>query len=302
MQTGLLVPSAEIERETGFGNDQLRKWRQRYGFPLLSTSPDSAIGYSSETVGQLLSIKRFLESGFRASQVVGKSPLELARLRLAIADEVPNPCLSKSTLKLIDLVKQSNVPGLRELLAKARARGTLTEFVLNTIVPLVKGLNADWPRTEIDIYREHLCTSVIERCLHAEILSSKPKRGYPTILFAAVAGERHMLGLLMAEAVMADQGANTLSLGSHAPFDDVKLGVVACDADVLALSFSFAFAARRVRPALLHLRRILPPRVEIWVGGAASAIVRRPPKGVRIFSEIQESVGALRELSGHKRG
>ena len=148
MQTGLLVPSAEIERETGFGNDQLRKWRQRYGFPLLSTSPDSAIGYSSETVSQLLSIKRFLEGGFRASQVVGKSPMELARLRLALADDVPNPCLSKSTLKLIELVKQSNIPGLRALLAKARAGGTLTEFVLNTIAPLVNGLNVDWPRTE----------------------------------------------------------------------------------------------------------------------------------------------------------
>lgn len=302
MQTGLLVPSTEIERETGFGNDQLRKWRQRYGFPLLSTSPDCAAGYSFETVGQLLAIKRFLEGGYRPSQVVGKSPMELACLRQALADCVPDPGLSESTLKLIELVKQSNVSGLRALLAKARATGTLTEFVLNTIVPLLKGLNTDWPRTEIEVYREHLCTSVIERCLHAEILSCKPKRGYPTILFAAVAGERHMLGLLMAEAALADQGANTISMGSHAPFNDVKLGVAACDADVLALSFSVAFAARRVRPALLQLRRLLPDHVEIWAGGAASAVVMRPPKGVRIFSEIQESVGALRELSGRKRG
>ena len=175
--------------------------------------------------------------------------------------------------------------------------GTLTEFVQNTIVPLVQGLNADWPRTDIDIYREHLCTSVIERFLHTEISSCKPKRAYPTILFAAVEGERHMLGLLMAEAALADQGANTISMGSHAPFDDIKIGVAACDADVLALSFSFAFAARRVRPALLHLRRLLPDHVEIWAGGAASAVVKRAPKGVRIFSEIQESFGALRELA-----
>ena len=123
MQTGLFVPSAEIERETGFGNDQLRKWRQRYGFPLLSTAPDSAVGYSSETVGQLLAIKRLLEGGYRPGQVVGKSPMELARLRRGLADRTLEACLSPSTLQLIELVKHSKVSGLRALLAKARAIG-----------------------------------------------------------------------------------------------------------------------------------------------------------------------------------
>jgi methanogenic corrinoid protein MtbC1 len=178
--------------------------------------------------------------------------------------------------------------------------GTLTEFVLNTIAPLVSALDAAWSRRELEIYHEHLCSSVIERCLHAEILANKPKPGYPTILFAAVAEERHMLGLLMAEAVLADSGVNTIYMGPHAPLDDLKMGVAACKADVLALSFSFAFAARRVRPTLVHLRGLLPARVEIWAGGANAAVVRRAPKGVRIFADIQESVDALHDLLKRK--
>ncbi len=300
MRKGVFVPSVDIEKETTFGNDQLRKWRQRYGFPLLVTSPEHAFGYTSETVAQLLLIKRLLEGGFRPGQVVGKSTQELAYFSRAIADEVPPAPLSKTTLNLVELVKQSNVTGLRAHLAETRAKGTLTEFVLNTIAPLVSALDAAWSRRELEIYHEHLCSSVIERCLHAEILSSKPKRGYPTILFAAVAEERHMLGLLMAEAVLADSGANTICMGPHAPLDDLKMGIAACKADVLALSFSCAFATRRVRPTLIHLRGLLPSRVEIWAGGANATVVKRAPKGVRIIADIQESVDALHELTRQK--
>ncbi len=300
MRNGLSVRAIDIEKETSFSNDQLRKWRQRFGFPLLDNSPDGAFEYSSETVGRLLSIKRLLDGGFRVGQVVGKPPAELARLARALADDIEKPDWNELTRKLIEQVKQPNVARLFALLGKAHSRGTLTEFVVNTIVPLVSALEAVWLRGEIEIYQEHLCTSVIERCLQAAILSSKPRRAYPTILFAAVGEERHTLGLLMAEAVLADQGANTINMGPHAPADDLKMGAVACNADVLALSFSFAFAARRVRPTLIHLRGLLPPRVEIWVGGAGSAVVRHPPKGVRIFSQFQESVDALHDLSRQK--
>jgi MerR family transcriptional regulator, light-induced transcriptional regulator len=280
----------------------LRKWRQRYGFPLLETSPNRAFGYSRATVDQLLSIKRLLECGYRPGQVVGKSAMVLARMLRAIADEAPKRLSSKSTLQLIEQVKQSNVAGLGALLAESRARGTLTEFVLNTIVPLAEALDTAWARREIEIHHEHLCSSLIERCLHAEILSCKPKRAYPTILFGGMTEERHLLGLLMAEAVLADQGANTINMGSHAPLDALKRGVAACDADVLALSFSIAFAARGVRPALVKLRGLLPAHVEIWAGGAGAALVRRAPKGVRIFSDFQAVIDALPELSRQRRG
>ena len=302
MPTGYLVPASDIERETGFGMDLLRKWRQRYGFPLPEARADGKAGYSRKTVAHLLLIKRLLEGGFRAAQVVGKTPLELDRLHLALADRAPEPRMNASIRKLIERLRQTDVAGLDALLDKARAMGTLTEFVLNTLVPLVKEVGDAWSRKEIEIYHEHLCTSIVERRLHAEILASKPKRGYPRILFATPSEERHALGLLMAEAVLADQGAHTINIGPDAPFNELKLAVVSCKADVLALSFSFAYPARRVRPVLLHLRRLLPARMEIWVGGAGVAGVKRPPKGVRLFPEIAEASDALQDLARRKRG
>ena len=77
------IPS-EIERETGFGKEQLRKWRQRFGFPPKESNLTGVTAYSLTTVNQLLLIKRLLEAGLRPAQVVGKSIVELERLKLGM--------------------------------------------------------------------------------------------------------------------------------------------------------------------------------------------------------------------------
>jgi methanogenic corrinoid protein MtbC1 len=297
MQTDEFVPVGEIERETGFSKDLLRKWRQRFGFPSLDVATGIHAGYSRETIRQLLLIRRLLEAGFRPSMVVGKSFLELDRLCRALAGDIPERPWSQTTQELIERLKKLDRAGLQASLAKERAKGTLTEFVVSTVAPLIRALGEAWSRMEIEVYHEHLCTSVIQRCLHAEILSCKPKRGFPTLLFATPPDEQHVLGLLMAEAVLAEHGANCLNFGSNAPLNDLRLAATACNADAVALSFSFAYPARNVRPVLVHLRKILPFPVAVWAGGEGSSKVLRPPKGVLIFSELDQAIGELLNLA-----
>ena len=106
-----------------------------------------------------------------------------------------------------------------------------------------------------------------------------------------------MLGLLMAEAALADHGANCLNIGSNTPLNDLRLAATACNADAVALSFGFAYPARNVRPVLVHLRQVLPPHVAIWAGGEGSSKVLRPPKGVLMFSELDQAITALLDLA-----
>ena len=297
MRTQTFVLPPDIERETGFGIGQLRKWRQRFGFPPAESMADGKPAYSRQTVDQLLSIKRLLEAGFRPGQVVDKTIRELEKLQLALGLLVPVVRRDKSTQALIEQLKRTDLAGFRALLAKERAKRSLLDFVSNTITPLMTGIGEAWTRDEIDIHHEHLCSSCIERLLHAEILKLKPKSGLPYILlFALAPGEHHMLGLLMIEAALAEQGARTINIGSDIPLNNLKVAAISCKADVVALSFSFAYPARDVVPTLVHLRRLLPPRIQIWGGGAGVAGIRKHPKGVRIISDIGEAVAALKEL------
>ncbi|MCF8211231.1 MAG: MerR family transcriptional regulator [Rhodoferax sp.] len=300
MRTAPFVSPSEIERETGFGKDQLRKWRQRFGFPPAESTADGKAAYSRKTISQLLLIKRLLEAGFRPNQVVGKPSRELEKLKLALSPPVPVMFRDESTQALIEQLKRTDLAGFSALLAEERAKRTLLDFVCNTVTPLMNGIGGAWSRDEIDIHHEHLCSCCVERLLHAEILKLKPKDGLPipsVLLFSLAPGERHLLGLLMIEAALAEQGARTINIGSDVPLNILKLAAISCKADVVALSFSFAYPARDVVPTLLHLRRLLPPQIQIWAGGAGLSGIRKQLKGVRIMSDIGEAVTALNELT-----
>ena len=284
------------ERETGLGKEQLRKWRQRFGFPTVEATADGQAAYSRGTVDQLVLIKRLLEAGFRPRQVVGRSAAELEAMKASLGLSAPLTRSDEATQALIERLKRTDLTGFRTSLAEERAKRTMFDFVRETLTPLLTGVGDAWARGEIDIHHEHLCTSIVERYLHAEILEFRPKVGLPSILFAVPPGERHLLGLLMIEAVMAEQGVRTINLGPDIPLDNLKGAASSCQVDVVALSFSFAYPARDVVPVLRQLRRLLPAEMPIWAGGAGLSRVMTTRKGVRILSSLDEAVAALKSV------
>jgi len=203
----------------------------------------------------------------------------------------------ESILTLIEHIKLNDLKGFLSLLIKKRGKQIMLDFVQNTIAPLMIGIGEAWRRDEIDIHHEHLCTAHIERYLHAEILRLRPRDGLPVILLALPPGEHHLLGLLMAEAVLAEEGANTINIGSGIPLNNLKLAAMSCKADVVALSFSFAHPSKEILPTILHFRRLLPPEIQIWVGGAGISVIRKKPKGVDFFYDFKDAVFALNNFS-----
>jgi len=297
MQSSTYFLPSEIERETGFGKEQLRKWRQRFGFPPKESNVDGKIAYSGQTVEQLHLIRRLLEAGFRPAQVVGKTVLELEKLKLELGLNAVVYAPDESIVSLIEYIKLNDLKGFLSLLIKKRGKQIMLDFVQNTIAPLMIGIGEAWRRDEIDIHHEHLCSAHIERYLHAEILRLRPREGLPVILLALPPGEHHLLGLLMAEAVLAEEGATTINIGSGIPLNNLKLAAITCKADVVALSFSFAHPSKDILPTILHFRRLLPPEIQIWVGGAGISVIRKKPKGVNFFYDFKDVVFALNNFS-----
>ena len=296
MLKNAFVLQSEIELITGFGIGQLRKWRQRFDFPPAQFGANGGAIYSSETVDRLLVIKRLLEAGLRPNQVVAKTAAENLKKVADLNLIKPDVDRSESTNAFINLLKRSDSEAFTALLRKRRAKRTMLDFVQHTIAPLMVGIGDAWLSGEINVYHEHLCSSMIERYLIAQTLKSNPKNAYPIFLFALPPGERHQLGLLMVEAVMAEAGAYIVNLGTTIPLNCLKLAAVGYKADVVVLTFSFSYPLRDVVPTLAHLRRLLPPNMLLWAGGAGLSAVRRAPTGVRIMSDFDEAIAALDDL------
>ena len=294
-----VILQSQIERKTGLGIEQLRKWRQRYGFPPKETDVTGAAVYSVKIVEKLILIKRLLEAGFQPRQVVKKSSDELTQLILDIINYRPEVVRSELSQKLIEILKCSDIEKFVTLLRKDRSKKTILEFCQNTIAPLMVAVGDSWANREIDVYHEHLCTSIVERYLIGETLKYDPKPALPVFLFALPPKEFHQLGLLIVEAVIAEHGGYIINIGANVPLNSIKLAAHSIKPDVVALTFSFAFPARDVLPILKHLRRLLPADIEIWAGGSGLNFLRRSPRGVRIFKDITEVISACISLKAN---
>jgi len=293
--TAPFVLQSEIERKTGFAKDQLRKWRQRFNWPL-SEIRDGKTVYSSVLCEQLFLIKRLLEAGYRPGQIVGKSILALEKLERALVQLAPVTEPDDFTRDLIAELKRTDLAGFQLSFASRRGKETLSEFVIGTVFPLLLHVGIAWTRKELEIYHEHLCTRIIEKYLQVEISKCTPKNGLPIVLFGLPPGEHHLIGSLMAEAVTADLGAITIDMGGDIPLDNLKLAALACKADVVALSFSVYYPTRDVIATLRRLRYLLPSQIQLWAGGGGLTGIRKFPKGVRTFLQLEAIGAALNEV------
>ena len=284
------ILQSKIASRTGFSIDQLRKWRQRYGFPSAQIDVNGRPIYSTRAIFKLSLIKRLLEAGFRPGQIVAKSESELNLLLLNIGNATQETHRSELTAKLIEALSKLNIQNFAQLLLQDRQSKTILEFCQNTLAPLMISVGEAWAKNEIEVFHVHICTAFAERLLAAEILMLTPTEGNPTFLFALPPKEKHILGLLMAESVISETGANVCNLGAEVPLTTIKIAAQAIKADVVCVSFSFSYPSREVVPVLRRLRSLLPANVQLWAGGSGIPFLTKSIKGVVINSDLNKTV------------
>ena len=299
MRIERIIGATGLEQETGLSGDLLRKWRSRYGFPVPAYGSDhGGWHYSEEQIAQLRLIRRLLDGGFRPGQVVGLpiQQLEALLAELPCGDSIvaARPMVDEA----IQLLERNAITELDNLFECERRKCSVSEFVIGFLAPLTTAVGDAWAAGRLAIYQEHLCSSLLTARLNGELRALRPRPGYPRIIFATPSEESHVLGLLMARVVLADCGADCIDLGAQVPATELARAATACRTDIVALSFSFAYPRRKVRPELLRLRQFLPDSTAIWAGGMGAEAIRRPPAGVQLFSDLGRAADVLHKLAG----
>jgi DNA-binding transcriptional MerR regulator len=279
---------ASVERETGISKETLRIWERRYGFPQPERTGDGIRSYSDEDIVKLRLTKRLLDRGLRAGEIVPKSLEQLEALDQSSA-AVP-PCNSSADDASRPSFRVRDIDDFR-LWLHERARALSTEaFVLDVIRPLCTDIGIAWQRNEIGIFEEHLLSEQIAQTLRHLIARFDKTDQSPRILLTTLPGERHGFGLLMLQCLLASRGLDCLPLGVETPMEDIVKCVESAQIDLVALSFSSHFPARRVRSVLQEIRALLPPTVAIVAGGGAIGRIRTRLPGIVLLSELSEAV------------
>lgn len=279
-----------VERDTGLSKDTLRVWERRYSFPSPQRDPNGERVYPPEQVEKLRLIRRLMDSGHRPGKIIPQ-PLEDLR-RLAESEREPADQDLEGILKLL-LAHDS--AELRRMLSQRLVRQGLQRFVLDTVAPLNTLIGDAWMGGHLAVFEEHLYTETMQGLLRSAMANAPHPGQPPRVLLASLPGEEHCLGLLMAEALLAMEGATCIPLGTQVPAADLAKAARAHRVDVVGLSFSAAFPTRNAVTHLIDLRAMLPERFALWAGGTGIARHGKPVAGVVIVRNLEHLLGVLTE-------
>lgn len=289
------ISIAALERETGISKDVLRKWETRYGFPCPRRDARGARFYPLEQVERIKLVKRLLDRGLRPARLLGLDSTELTKIAES-AEGAGRQAYDPFAARMVVLLSGHEAEALREELECELARRGLEDFVVNVVAPLNEIVGDAWYRGELRVHEEHLYTATLRSVLGAAIAALPLTTQTPRVLLATPPGELHELGLLMARAVFSLHGAGCLDLATQVPVLELAAASTAYAADVVALSFSSAYPARRIAPYVGELRNAIPARVEIWIGGAGTRRATGLPEGIRRFLALPPAIVELKQF------
>jgi methanogenic corrinoid protein MtbC1 len=249
--------------------------------------------YPLEQVEKLRVLKRLLDAGHRPGRVVSMPVEDLIRLAETTVDKTARREGVEAAPDLapyLDLLRSHDIEALRRHLVQSQVRLGLGRFVVEVISPLNTLVGEAWMRGQLEIFEEHLYTEAVTVVLR-DAIRSVPlavQADRPRVLMTTFPGEPHGLGLLMAEALFVLEGAACTSLGVQTPIWDIVLAAQAARADIVALSFTGCMNPNHGVDGLAELRSKLPGRVEVWAGGSAPVLHRRPVEGVRPIAMLAQ--------------
>lgn len=294
-----LLSIASVERETGLSKDTLRVWERRYGFPSPSRDVFGERAYPVEQVEHLRLLKRLLDAGWRPGRLMKMKPEEVSALAQGApsAGAAANSLASGQPLEpFLAMIRRHDPAALHRELGRMLSRLGAFRFVTDLVAPLNAAVGEAWMRGQLEVFEEHAYTEEVQVVMR-QAISQIPvplTAARPAVLLSTFPGEPHGLGLLMVETLFRLEGCACVSLGVQTPTLDIVRAAQAHQADIVALGFSGILGAQQVVDGLSDLRLRLPAGVELWAGGSAAVLARRPVEGVRVVQDLHAIAGEVR--------
>lgn len=304
-----IVPFASsirvVARRTGIAAATLRAWERRYGFPVPERTPGGNRVYTDADVARLQLVARALAAGFRPSEVV---PLEMSELERRVDGPASNPARQPASPRvplggsndaaILEALLSDDADGVRRLLRAAALALGPKQFVVSIAHPLLVSVGELWEQGRLEVRHEHFASACVSTQLRLLLGAlDEGADGSPSVLLATLPREAHAIALEMIAVYLAASHAAPRILGADTPPDQIVAAARALDADVVGLSFPRGAVAGTAARDLLAVRRALPRRVALWIGGEGAGRIDCAGEAIRIarsFTEIDELLAESR--------
>jgi DNA-binding transcriptional MerR regulator/methylmalonyl-CoA mutase cobalamin-binding subunit len=282
----------DLSRDIGISKDTLRVWERRYGFPQPVRNAQGQRFYPAEQQNRLRAICRLLDQGYRPGKVI---TLPLEQLNLLSRQLEQNTSRTDTVLieQLLAAFNSNQPSKLNYILQDRFNQQGARSFVMDTVAPLLAQVGEYWANDQLPIYIERLITqkikTILNRACGAIELSDDPL----VVLLTTVPGEKHDMGLSMAELLLRLEGFDTLNLGVENPIDQIIQACTDMRPHALALSFSSIQKRSTVVSALTELSTKIPGTVLLLAGGKGVEKLRSLPARVKVVKKLDQLQASL---------
>lgn len=294
-----LWPMGAVTRRTGVGEHTLRAWERRFGFPQPVRLPSGHRRFSPDQVRQLLLIAEALRCGYRAGDVV---PLPVEGLEELLrqsgrVDDATGELVPDWLQRVLEAGRRFDREALAGELHHAAATLGLARFLRERIEPIMVEVGRAWARGDLQVRHEHFISEVVEDALRSLRSSLGAAGGRPVVL-ASLPGDAHRLGLQIAALAIAAAGRSETVLGGNTPVEEIVEAAAALGAAAVGLSLNESAVSDDAVAAVADIRRRLPARTRLWLGGSGARKLDPLPVNVQVVDTLDRLDSALRTLGG----
>ncbi len=279
-----------VSQKTGLSTHVIRVWEKRYGAVRPVRTGSNRRVYSSAEVERLDLLGRATTLGHSIGNIAGlpsESLLSLVQsqpvtssapdrstsrgVRLIAGRAIPTPVAAEQLLEsCLGHIRRLDHQAFEACLASAMVSMGLQGMLQGLISPLAHAIGEEWRRGTLKIAHEHFASSVIRTCLWDASRTFAPVDSAPDLVVATPAGQHHELGAVMVAAAARNQGWRVTYLGTCLPATEIAGAAIQNAAKAVLISIVYPEDDEALPSELLTLRKTLPTKTRLLVGGAAS--------------------------------
>lgn len=290
-----------LAKLSGLSTHSIRVWERRYGAASPTRSKGGARLYTDADVQRFRFIKLLLERGYstRAIATLDLAQLsELARGGMALPPVPVDAAQSKAARAIIDKVLEAiaelNVDKAERVLLQATNAFSPRNLVTMVLAPALEEIGTRWANGALCTASEHAASALFRTRLGA-LLSAQPVGRARAVVCTTPSGEHHELGALLVAVLIAMRGRRAVFLGANLPAEQIVEAARLAKAEAVALSI-IALPAEDARRELTRLSKLLPPTVDLVVGGRGVAELGKIPirvKALASFADLERWLDTL---------
>jgi len=237
-----------------------------------------------------ITIQRWVDRGILNAERTagGHRRIYVTELRRLIAESRP-ASLSGPLASWLDVLGTANPHKVKSALVTARQNLGSWAKVADQVASAIAELGRQWEAGTCSIFEEHAVTESLRRGVALCATEAAHDPDAPRAVLFTVQGERHTLGLTLAELVLVEAGWQSVWLGEGPPSDELQLLVDKLRPNLLLVSASAVTPAKTIARYQSALRQVTADNhVELCLAGSGAWSQNPEVHRLVTFEDLQE--------------